>query len=103
MSVFGGIVQSRSKVSSRTRSLSEPQPASDNSSTAAICRTLCLLVRGDRTHKLYQYVHVVDQGKSCGDSDDREKHGLALEVVSGLIFQIIAGDPPKRSRRVARI
>ena len=48
-------------------------------------------------------MHVVNQGKSCGDSDDREKHALTLKVVSGLVFQIIAGDLPKRSRRVARI
>ena len=48
-------------------------------------------------------MHVVNQGKSCGDSDDREKHALTLEVVSGLVFQIIAGDLSKRSRRVARI
>ena len=46
---------------------------------------------------------VVNQVKSCGDSDDPEKRALTLEVVSGLVFQIIAGDLPKRSRRVARI
>jgi len=60
-------------------------------------------MRGDRTHELYQRVHVVNQGKSCSDSDDREKRALTLEVVSGFVFQIIAGDLPKRSRRVARI
>ena len=60
-------------------------------------------MRGDRTHELYQRVHVVNQGKSCGDSNDREQHALTLEIVLGLIFQIIAGDLPKRSLRVARI
>ena len=60
-------------------------------------------MRGDRTHELYQRVHVVNQGKSCGDTDDREKHALTLEIVPGLIFQVIAGDLPKRLRRVARI
>ncbi len=49
-------------------------------------RKLRLLVRGDRTHKLYQRVHVVDQGKSCGDADEREENGFTLEVVSGLVF-----------------
>ena len=43
-------------------------------------------MRGDRTHELYQRVHVVNQGKSCSDSDDREKHALTLEVVPGLVF-----------------
>src|SRR5205823_13404553 len=51
-----------SKVSSRTELLSEPQPASDNSSTATICRNLGALMRGDCTHKLYQCVQVVHQG-----------------------------------------
>jgi len=60
-------------------------------------------MRGDRTQELYQRVHVVNQGKSCGDSDDREQHALTMEIVPGLVFQIIAGDPPKRSRGVACI
>ena len=60
-------------------------------------------MRGDRTQKLYQRVHVVNQGKSCGDSDGREKHALTLEIVPGLVFQIIAGDLPKRWMRVTRI
>jgi len=60
-------------------------------------------MRGDRTHELYQRVHVVNQGKSCSDSDDREKHALTLEIMLGLVFQITVGDPPKRLRRVARI
>src|ERR1700730_14562480 len=103
MSVFGWTVYTRSKVSSRTGSLSEPQPASDKSSTTAICRRLRLLVRGDRTHELYQRVHVVHQEKSWGDSDDREKQAFTLKIVPGLVFQIAVGDLPKRSRRVARI
>jgi len=60
-------------------------------------------MRGDCTHELYQRVHVVNQGKSCGDSNDREKDALTLEIVSGFVFQVIAGDLPKRSRGVARI
>ncbi len=60
-------------------------------------------MRGDRTHELYQRVQVVNQGKSCSDSDDREQHALTLEIVPGLVFQVIAGDLPKRSRGVAPI
>jgi len=60
-------------------------------------------MRGDRTHELYQRVRVVNQGKSGGDTDDREKHALTLEVVSGLVFQIAVGDLPERSRGAACI
>ena len=60
-------------------------------------------MRGERTHELYQRVHVANQGKSCGDSDGREKDAFTLEIVPGLVFQIIAGNLPKRTRGVVRI
>ena len=60
-------------------------------------------MRGERTHELYQRVHVANQGKSCGDSDGREKDAFTLEIVPGLVFQVIAGDLPKRTRGIARI
>ena len=58
---------------------------------------MSLLLRTDRTHKLYQRVHVIDQGKSCGDGDNCKKRGFAPEVVARFVFEIIAGDVPKWS------
>ena len=60
-------------------------------------------MRGDRTHELYQRVQVVHQGKSCRDSDKCKKRSLTPEVVARFIFQVIAGDVPKRLRRIAHV
>src|ERR1700758_914310 len=97
MFAFGSTVKSFSKVSSKTRSFSEPQPASDNANMVTIGRILSLLLRSDRTHKFYQHVQVIDQGKSCRDGDNCKKRGFTSEIAASFIFEVIAGDVPKWS------
>jgi hypothetical protein len=62
---------------------------------ARIGRKLTLLVRRDRTHKLYQRVQVIDQGKSCSECDDRKTQGLGAKGVASFVFEVIAGNVPE--------
>jgi hypothetical protein len=52
-------------------------------------------VGADRTQKLYQRVHVVDQGKRCRDGKQSKKRGFTSEIAASFIFEVIAGDFPK--------
>jgi len=48
-------------------------------------------------------MRATDQGKRCRERKDRPEHSFSPKIVSRFIFEIIAGDIPKRSRASARI
>ena len=43
-------------------------------------------MRADRTHKLYQRVQVVHQGKSYSDGDEYKERAFAPEVVARFVL-----------------
>jgi len=58
-------------------------------------RKLSRLVKTGRTHKFYERVQVIDQGKSCGDGDNCKKRGFAPEIVARFTLEVIASDVPE--------
>src|SRR4029077_3909152 len=100
---LGSIVYRRSNVSSRVRSVGDPQPATAGNKAANITRMLCRLVVADRTHKFHHRMCVADQGKKCRERENRPKRCFTPEIVAGFIFHIVACDIPKRACTSAHI
>jgi hypothetical protein len=84
-------------VSSNTRFVEEPQLVSDNNEAASIKQRW--LIAAHRTNKFHQRMSVADQGKKCRDDNDRKKCSFAEKIVACLVFEIVAGNVPKRARR----
>src|SRR5438034_8491772 len=96
MLVHGSILLDCSILSSKARSVAEPQPVSDNDHAINVRRKVCRLIVADGTNKFYQRMCVAYQGKKRREDDDRKKRGFAQKIVTRFVFEIVAADVPER-------
>src|SRR5438034_8231996 len=96
MLVHGSILLDCSILSSKVRSVAEPQPVSDNDHAINIRRKVFRLIVADGTNKFYQRMCVAYQGKKRCQDDDRKKCGFPQKLVTGFVFETAAADLPER-------
>src|SRR5947207_527578 len=83
------------------RFVSEPQLVNDKNEAASMRRSFRRLEVTDRTNKSHQRMCVADQGKKCRDDNDRKKCSFAEKILARLVFEIVAGNVPKRAHRAS--